>query len=96
MLNQFQYTFLEHADIIKYLSFWSDTNILLNFVIFATLFVLIIASSYSLIPHFYNWEEKRKMKKIKRHKTQLLKQIILQKEIEDEVEQEIKESEKMK
>lgn len=91
-MNELQYTYLDSSQVLSYIMGIKDFSmweyLVLGWVIFGVLMLV-----FYIIPIYYILIDDRKVEKEKRRRKSLLEQIMLQKEIEEEIENEIKEQE---
>jgi len=85
----FEYKYITLNEIIKNMKLISTFNIL-DFIILFSLVFLIIVLIFYIFPLSSMLLEERKKKKIKEEKRKMIKQILLWKEIESEIEEDLK------
>jgi len=83
------YKYISPNKIFEDIVFIKDFDIIWSIVIASLIFIWIIFVVY-LLPIFYSIKENYLKEKVKKWKKLLLKQIIMQKELEDEILKEIK------
>ncbi len=84
-MNTFKYTFLSTSEIFEKINYLSQNLFPEIVFIILAIFIVFILNNY-IFPTILFWVENYKKEKMKNERKNLLKQIMLQREIEDEIE----------